>query len=140
MPQACYSQLLRETFRTPPPLTGEEEGALPGYIPVEDQPGYGLCLWCWIYFLLGKESQENNPYDSSSKGSQHLQLLKIQRTGPLELDYLICYLTSLGAWILFKNHVDVSLSSIPDQPTMTGLGRAAETNSLLHEQPIFYTV
>ena len=38
----------------------------------------------------------------------------------------------------FKNHLDVFLSSIPDQPTMTGLGRAAETNSLLHQLPIFY--
>ena len=39
----------------------------------------------------------------------------------------------------FKNHLDVFLSSIPDQPTMTGLGRAAETNSLLHQLPLFYT-
>ena len=40
----------------------------------------------------------------------------------------------------FKNHLDVFLSSIPDQPTMTGLGRAAETNSLLHQLPIFYSL
>ena len=40
---------------------------------------------------------------------------------------------------LFKNHLDVFLASIPDQPTMTGLGRGAETNSLLHQLPIFYT-
>ena len=40
---------------------------------------------------------------------------------------------------LFKNHLDVFLSSIPDQPTMTGLGRGAESNSLLHQLPIFYT-
>ena len=38
----------------------------------------------------------------------------------------------------FKNHLDVFLSSIPDQPTVTGLGRVAETNSLLHQLPIFY--
>ena len=38
----------------------------------------------------------------------------------------------------FKNHLDVFLSSIPDQPTMTGLGRAAESNSLLHQLPLFY--
>ena len=35
----------------------------------------------------------------------------------------------------FKNHLDVFLSSIPDQPTVTGLGRAAESNSLLHQLP-----
>ena len=40
---------------------------------------------------------------------------------------------------LFKNHLDVFLSSIPDQPTMTGLGRAAETNSILHQLPMFYS-
>ena len=38
----------------------------------------------------------------------------------------------------FKNHLDVFLSSIPDQPTMTGLGRAAATNSLLDQLPMFY--
>ena len=40
---------------------------------------------------------------------------------------------------LFKNHLNVFLSSIPDQPTMTRLGRAAETNSLLHQLPMFYS-
>ena len=39
----------------------------------------------------------------------------------------------------FKNHLDVFLSSIPDQPTTTGLGRAAMSNSLLHQLPIFYS-
>ena len=39
---------------------------------------------------------------------------------------------------LFKNHLDVFLSSIPDQPTVTGLGRAAATNSLLDQLPLFY--
>ena len=40
----------------------------------------------------------------------------------------------------FKNHLDVFLSSIPDQPTHAGLGRAAETNSLLHQIPLFYAM
>jgi hypothetical protein len=38
-----------------------------------------------------------------------------------------------------KNHLDFFLATIPDQPTMTGLGRAAESNSLLHQLPLFYT-
>ena len=38
---------------------------------------------------------------------------------------------------IFKNHLDVFLSSIPDQPTMTGLGRAATTISLLDQLPVF---
>ena len=39
---------------------------------------------------------------------------------------------------MFKNHLDIFLTSIPDQPTVAGLGRAAETNSLLHQLPMFY--
>ena len=39
---------------------------------------------------------------------------------------------------IFKNHLDVFLTSIPDQPTVAGLGRAAKTNSLLHQLPMFY--
>ena len=41
---------------------------------------------------------------------------------------------------LFKNHLDVFLASIPDQPTVTGLGRAAQSNSLLHQLPLFYSM
>ena len=36
---------------------------------------------------------------------------------------------------LFKN---IFLSSVPDQPTIAGQGRAAESNSLLHQLPLFY--
>ena len=39
----------------------------------------------------------------------------------------------------FKNHLDVFLSSVPDQPTVPGLGRAAATNSLLHQLPMLYS-
>ena len=38
---------------------------------------------------------------------------------------------------LFKSHLDVFLSSFPDQPTVTGLGRAAEANSVLHKLLLF---
>ena len=34
---------------------------------------------------------------------------------------------------MFKNHLDIYLSNIPDQPTIGGLTRPAQTNSLLHE-------
>ena len=36
----------------------------------------------------------------------------------------------------FKSALDSYLSFIPDQPTIAGNGRAAETNSLLHQIPI----
>ena len=36
----------------------------------------------------------------------------------------------------FKSNLDVWLSEIPDQPTVPGRQRAAETNSLLHQVPM----
>ena len=38
---------------------------------------------------------------------------------------------------MFKNHLDIYLSNIPDQPTIGGLTRPAETNSLLHQIPMY---
>ena len=40
----------------------------------------------------------------------------------------------------FKNHLDVFLSSIPDQPKVRGLGKGTVTNSLLHQIPPFYNL
>ena len=36
----------------------------------------------------------------------------------------------------FKAKIDQYLSKIPDQPTIQGFGRAAESNSLLHQIPL----
>ena len=41
-----------------------------------------------------------------------------------------------GDFHLFKNHLDIYLSTIPDQPTMPGLVRAAASNSLLDQIPL----
>ena len=38
---------------------------------------------------------------------------------------------------VFKNRLDAFISQIPDQPTTTGLGRPAETNSSLHQIPLY---
>ena len=38
---------------------------------------------------------------------------------------------------IFKSELDSFLSHIPDQPTIAGCGRAAETNSLLHQIPVY---
>ena len=38
----------------------------------------------------------------------------------------------------FKSAIDNFLGQIPDQPSVTGRPRAAETNSLLHQIPLFY--
>ena len=37
----------------------------------------------------------------------------------------------------FKKKLDTFLNLIPDQPTSAGLGRSAESNSLLHQIPLF---
>ena len=41
-----------------------------------------------------------------------------------------------GDVLMFKNNLDHYLGDIPDQPTTRGLGRAAETNSLIHQVPL----
>ena len=38
---------------------------------------------------------------------------------------------------IFKKQLDLFLTDIPDQPTTAGLGRSAESNSLLHQIPQF---
>ena len=38
---------------------------------------------------------------------------------------------------MFKNHLDIFLSNIPDQPSTPGLSRGAQTNSLLHQVPFY---
>ena len=37
---------------------------------------------------------------------------------------------------LFKNHLNIYLASVPDQPTISSLGRAASSNSLLDQIPL----
>ena len=44
---------------------------------------------------------------------------------------------NLGDFALFKNNLDIFLSSIPDQPTTPGLVRAAASNSLLDQVPLY---
>ena len=41
-----------------------------------------------------------------------------------------------GDFPLFKNHLDIFLTNIPDQPTTPGMVRAAATNSLLDQVPL----
>ena len=41
-----------------------------------------------------------------------------------------------GDFELFKNHLDIFLAMIPDQPTTAGLARAASSNSLLDQVPL----
>jgi hypothetical protein len=42
-----------------------------------------------------------------------------------------------GDILMFKNHLDIFLDTIPDEPSVPGLVRGAETNSLLNQIPLF---
>ena len=41
-----------------------------------------------------------------------------------------------GDFDLFKNNLDIFLSTVPDQPTSPGLARGASSNSLLDQVPL----
>ena len=41
-----------------------------------------------------------------------------------------------GDFELFKNHLDIFLATVPDQPTIADLARAALSNSLLDQVPL----
>ena len=41
-----------------------------------------------------------------------------------------------GDFLLFKNHLDIFLAMVPDQPTTPGLARSAGSNSLLDQVPL----
>ena len=45
--------------------------------------------------------------------------------------------SSHGDVLMFKNHLDIYLKDIPDQPTTQGLFRSAGSNSLLDQIPIY---
>ena len=45
-----------------------------------------------------------------------------------------------GDFDLFKNHLDIFLSMVPDQPSIPGLVRAAGSNSLLDQVPLIYSM
>ena len=42
-----------------------------------------------------------------------------------------------GDVLMFKNHLDIYLQQIADEPTVPGLGRASESNSLIHQLPLY---
>ena len=44
-----------------------------------------------------------------------------------------------GDGLMFKNHLDIYLQNITDQPTVGGLTRAAQSNSLIHQLPLYET-
>ena len=43
---------------------------------------------------------------------------------------------SSGDFLLFKNHLDIFLAIVPDQPTTSGFARAAASTSLLDQVPL----
>ena len=46
------------------------------------------------------------------------------------------FIENSGDFALFKNHLDIFLSRVPDQPTIPGMARAAMSNSSLNQVPL----
>ena len=111
---------------------------------MENQPGYGLWLFYGILFWWRKKRQEN--YSKTSCSDSSICCKKCKGTISCSQRKLFNLLPSSLRGMnsehvdFFKNHVDIFLSSIPDQSTHAGLGWAAETNTLLHQIPLFYAM
>ena len=113
----------------------------------------------YMICLLWKASQGltegiSVTWQYSERRGRYAIPVKIQRNAPLKVrkarEQSLSYhgvrlFNLLPVWLrnencgdfdLFKNHLDIFLSQIPDQPTVSGLVRAAQTNSLLDQVPL----
>ena len=74
----------------------------------QDTPKYCFCLF-WCAFLI----------DDNTTLTSHF-----------------FFIENSGDFALFKNHLDIFLSRVPDQPTIPGMARAAMSNSSLNQVPL----
>ena len=73
---------------------------------------------------MNSPAQVKKARENSFKGAKIFNLL------PLELRNFNSKNTDV-----FKKNLDAFLAEVSDQPTVAGLGRSAETNSLMHQIP-----
>ena len=78
--------------------------------------------------MSGNTSRVRNARERSLrvKGAQLFNLMPIQLRN-----------SDHGDILMFKNHLDLYLANLPDQPSRPGLTRAAQSNSLLHQVPLY---
>ena len=110
---------------------------------MENLAGAGLWLQCSLWREPGE----------ADRGSQNLFQNTVQQlSGGREktpwqlrgLKYLTFFLrasgeSGLNMQTMLRTTLTYTLSSIPDQPTITGLGKAAQSNILLHQIPTVLT-
>ena len=78
--------------------------------------------------MSGNTSRVRNARERSLrvKGAQLFNLMPIQLRN-----------SDHGDILMFKNHLDLYLAKLSDQPSRPGLTRAAQSNSLLHQVPLY---
>ena len=72
------------------------------------------------------------PLINAREGSLAVKVVALFNSLPISLRN-----SDHGDTAMFKNHLDIYLGNIPDQPTMAGLTRGAQSNSLLHQIPMY---
>ena len=85
-------------------------------------------------YAIPSEIVKNSPavVRKARKSSLGVKGARIFNLLPIEIRNMNCENVDT-----FKKNLDTFLLNVPDQPTVNGLGRPAETNSLLHQIPVF---
>ena len=86
---------------------------------------------------LGRQAQPAQIVKSAAACVRHAREASLAVKGANLFNLLPVQLRNSdhGDVLMFKNHLDIFLAPIPDQPTIAGLVRGPETNSLLHQIP-----
>ena len=124
---------LRSSTYTP----RNEEGTEHDIILVENNIGSCLRLWCNLHREWQERQngclkifcQHSSSYGEKSKGGNTWRK-RVQLFNLLTGSFRNMKATTLD---MFKRGLDIYFSTIQEQPTVKGLQRAAETNSLLHQ-------
>ena len=109
---------------------------------MENLTGDGVRLHSPIYLLLGQDWKKSHPtallqsapaaVRQARAGSLAVRGAQLFNTMPVTLRN-----SDHGDVLMFKNHLDIYLQNIPDQPTSAGSARGALTNSLLQQVPMY---
>ena len=126
--------LLPETERL---FSGEEAWTIPDMLPLEADPGVD-----WGLFNQLAADRQVGQAGCASLYPETIVRVARERSLSVHGTRLFNMLPkslrneNYGDFLLFKNHLDIFLAQIPDQPTTPGLVRAADTNSLLDQIPL----
>ena len=106
--------------------------------------GTGQWIPCTVqqYTALGRRGRTAQPHtvvQSSPATVRRAREASLGVKGARILNLLPTDIRNLDSISIdtFKAELDRFLANIPDQPTVSGLGRPAESNSLLHQIPQF---